>query len=89
MANIRVVETEDKEVYINRNDLLLIFNERMKTLPQEIEALRTEKESSIVNPDGTKNIVPPSEEDLLESIRHEGMLRMLQGIINIIMPDKA
>lgn len=84
MNNIKMVKDENGDIYLSQKDLLSIFADRLKLIPGEIEALQTEKESSIINLDGSRNIIPPSEEDMLESIRHEGMQKMLKGIITMI-----
>jgi len=84
MNNIRMVKDEKGDIYLSQDDLLSIFADRLKLFPGEIEALKTEKESSIVNLDGSRNIIPPTEKDVLDSIRYEGMQKMLEGIIAMI-----
>lgn len=84
MNNIRMVKDEKEDVYLNQDDLLSIFTDRLKLLPEEIEALKTEKRSIILNADGSRDTISPSEKDVLDSIRHEGMQKMLEGIITMI-----
>ena len=81
MNNIRIVKDEIGNIYLSQEDLLGIMAERMERFPDELEELRKPHQSKVISPNG-QPVIKPS--DPKEVAHHEGMQKMLEGLMNII-----
>lgn len=86
MDNIRIV-TDNDEVFLSKSDLTIVFNQRMSLFKNQIAGFRSKKLSKITDTKGNVNLVDPSEEELEEAFRYEGMSIMLKGIMDMLEID--
>lgn len=84
MDKIRMVKDENGDIFLSQEDLVKIMNDRLERFPQEYEELKKPQEGSIVGVDGKKNLVAP---DPAKLYQHEGMEKMLRGIVGILSAD--
>lgn len=76
-----MVKDEVGNIYLSQEDLLGIMAERLERFPDELEKLKGPQQSSIVGIDGQPTTKPS---DPVEVARHEGMQKMLEGIMGMI-----
>lgn len=84
MDKIRMVKDENENIFLSQEDLVTVMNERLERFPKEYEELKKPQEGSIVGVDGKKNLVAP---DPAKLYQHEGMEKMLRGIMGMIGTD--
>jgi hypothetical protein len=81
MDSIRMIEDDTEGVFLSKADLITVMTERLDRFPAELDALKKPQVSTIIGLDGNPKTVPS---DPVEVARHEGMQKMLEGIISII-----
>jgi hypothetical protein len=69
------------DVYLSREDLLGVMNERLSLFPKELEELRKPKIGKIVGINGNTSLQPSDEKEIE---RHKGKEIMLKGIISML-----
>jgi hypothetical protein len=80
MDQIRIVKDND-DIYLSKDDLVQAMKERLDRFPDEYEQLKNAQESKIVDLAGNTIQKQPNEKEIA---KHEGMEKMLRGIIGMI-----
>lgn len=80
MDQIRIVKDND-DIYLSKDDLVRAMKERLDRFPDEYEQLKNAQESKIVDLAGNTIQKQPNEKEIA---KHEGMEKMLRGIIGMI-----
>lgn len=81
MDQIRIVKTDNNEVFLSKDDLITAMKDRLQRFPEEYKQLRNPQQSKVVDLGGNAIQKQPDEKEIA---RHEGKEEMLKGIIGMI-----
>lgn len=81
MDQIRIVKDDNDNIYLSKDDLIGAMKERLERFPEEHKQLKNPQQSKVVGLDGNTIEKKPDEKEIA---RHEGMEKMLRGIIGMI-----